>query len=201
MATGHMELAAVGTAALAVRTSGAALATTVRAGAQLFRTSLSLDDCARFLAVAKPWTTRCGSAQVTEEGPPLITATEVSFTHPRADRPALDGVPEDKPEWFKPIAPGTVLTRSGNHAYVVLESSELVIGNGTAGHVSIARGLPVLTAGEFKAKGGEVVYLDHKSGHYGPYGENVQQSAIDAFNRNGLNADGEYQAPWGRPDC
>ncbi|MES4907780.1 MULTISPECIES: hypothetical protein [unclassified Streptomyces] len=53
MATGQMELAAAETAALAVRTSGTALATTVRAGARLFRTSLSLDDWARFLPLAK----------------------------------------------------------------------------------------------------------------------------------------------------
>ncbi|MCX4902550.1 ATP-binding cassette domain-containing protein [Streptomyces sp. NBC_00892] len=95
VATGRMELAVAGTAALAVRTSGAALATTFRAGARLFRTSLSLDDWARFLAVAKPWTARRGSAQVADDGPQVITATDVSFTYPGADRPALDGVSLD----------------------------------------------------------------------------------------------------------
>jgi ATP-binding cassette subfamily B protein len=95
VATGRMELAVAGTAALAVRTSGAALATTVRAGARLFRTSLSLDDWARFLAVAKPWTTRRGTAAVAEDGPQMITATGVSFTYPGADRPALDGISLD----------------------------------------------------------------------------------------------------------
>ncbi|MFJ4008200.1 hypothetical protein [Streptomyces sp. NPDC090026] len=87
-----MELAVAGTAALAVRTSGAALATTVRAGARLFRTSLSLDDWARFLNVAKPWTTRRGTAAVAEDGPQVITAEDVSFTYPGADTPALDGI-------------------------------------------------------------------------------------------------------------
>ncbi|MER7350726.1 ATP-binding cassette domain-containing protein [Streptomyces aurantiacus] len=95
VSTGRMELAAAGAAALAVRTSGAALATTVRAGARLFRTSLSLDDWARFLTVAKPWTTRRGTTQVADDGPQLITATDVSFTYPGADRPALDGVSLD----------------------------------------------------------------------------------------------------------
>ncbi|WP_446461085.1 ATP-binding cassette domain-containing protein [Streptomyces sp. BRA346] len=95
VATGRMELAAAGTAALAVRTSGAALATTVRSGARLFRTSLSLDDWARFLAVAKPWTTRRGSAPVDQDGPQVITATDVSFTYPGADTPALDGIDLD----------------------------------------------------------------------------------------------------------
>jgi ATP-binding cassette subfamily B protein len=95
VATGRMELAAAGTAALAVRTSGAALATTVRAGARLFRTSLSLDDWARFLAVAKPWTCRRGTVQVAEDGPQVISATNVSFTYPGADRLALDGISLD----------------------------------------------------------------------------------------------------------
>jgi ATP-binding cassette subfamily B protein len=92
VASGRMELAVAGTAALAVRTSGAALATTVRAGARLFRTSLSLDDWARFLAVAEPWAARRGSAPVAGDGPRLITAEGVSFTYPGADRPALDGI-------------------------------------------------------------------------------------------------------------
>lgn len=74
VSSGRMELAVAGTAALAVRTSMAALATTVRAGARLFRTSLSLDDWARFLAVAELWTTRRGSVPVAEDGPQVITA-------------------------------------------------------------------------------------------------------------------------------
>ncbi|MEV0281709.1 ATP-binding cassette domain-containing protein [Streptomyces sp. NPDC050610] len=92
VASGRMELAVAGTAALAVWTSMAALATTVRAGARLFRTSLSLDDWARFLAVAKPWTTRRGSTPVAEDGPQVITARGVCFTYPGADTPALDGI-------------------------------------------------------------------------------------------------------------
>ncbi|MEV7384311.1 ATP-binding cassette domain-containing protein [Streptomyces lydicus] len=95
VATGRMELAAAGTAALAVRTSGAALATTVRAGARLFRTSLSLDDWARFLTVAKPWTARRGTAAVGEDGPQVISASSVSFTYPGTSTPALDGISLD----------------------------------------------------------------------------------------------------------
>jgi len=90
--TGRMELAAAGTAALAVRTSGAALATTVRAGARLFRTSLSLDDWARFLVVAGRWACRRGTASVADDGPQVITATDVSFTYPGADTPALNSI-------------------------------------------------------------------------------------------------------------
>ncbi|WP_309505056.1 polymorphic toxin-type HINT domain-containing protein [Streptomyces sp. KM273126] len=109
-------------------------------------------------------------------------------------------IPEDTPEWFKPIAPGTVLSRSGNYAYVVTGDGELVIGKRTAGHVSLAQGRDVLAAGEFKTKGGQVVYLDNKSGHYQPYGAHAQKAATDAFNRNGLGADGKYIEAW-RPSC
>ncbi|WEH27490.1 polymorphic toxin-type HINT domain-containing protein [Streptomyces sp. AM 3-1-1] len=109
-------------------------------------------------------------------------------------------IPSDTPEWFKPIAPGTVLSRSGNYAYVVTGDGELVIGKRTAGHVSLAHGRDVLAAGEFKTKGGQVVFLDNKSGHYQPYGANAQKAAVDAFERNGLGAGGKYIEAW-RPSC
>jgi hypothetical protein len=109
-------------------------------------------------------------------------------------------IPADTPEWFKPIAPGTVPSRSGNYAYVVTGDGELVIGKRTAGHVSLAQGRDVLAAGEFKTKGGQVVYLDNKSGHYQPYGANAQKAAVDAFDRNGLGAGGKYIEAW-RPSC
>ncbi|MFJ4460600.1 RHS repeat-associated core domain-containing protein [Streptomyces sp. NPDC088928] len=109
-------------------------------------------------------------------------------------------IPSDTPEWFKPIAPGTVLSRSGNYAYVVTGDGDLVIGKRTAGHVSLAQGRDVLAAGEFKTKGGQVVFLDNKSGHYQPYGANAQKAAVDAFERNGLGAGGKYIEAW-RPSC
>ncbi|MFC9617956.1 polymorphic toxin-type HINT domain-containing protein [Streptomyces sp. NPDC056938] len=109
-------------------------------------------------------------------------------------------IPADTPDWFKPITPGTVLSRSGNYAYVVTGDGELVIGKRTAGHVSLAQGSDVLAAGEFKTKGGQVVYLDNKSGHYQPYGAHAQKAAMDAFNRNGLGSDGKCIEAW-RPSC
>ncbi|WP_432107028.1 putative T7SS-secreted protein [Streptomyces sp. AA1529] len=120
----------------------------------------------------------------------------------RAGDPAADPasfsnlIPEDTPDWFKPINPGTVLSRSGNYAYVVTGEGELIIGKRTAGHVSLARGGDVLAAGEFKTKSGELVYLDNKSGHYQPYGTHAEKAAVDAFNRNGLGADGKYIEAW-----
>ncbi|MFG2491773.1 hypothetical protein ACGFSD_12040 [Streptomyces caniferus] len=132
---------------------------------------------------------------------PRIRGSRSSATGQGDDSPKVfeNRIPSDTPEWFKPIAPGTALSRSGNYAYVVLENGELVIGKRTAGNVSIARGQKVLAAGEFKTKGGEVVFPDNKSGHYRPYGSHAEQAAVDAFNRNGMKADGQYNAAWGCP--
>ncbi|MER8233650.1 ATP-binding cassette domain-containing protein [Streptomyces sp. NPDC094049] len=95
VATGRIELAAAGAAALALRTASAALGTTVRAGAGLFRTSLALGDWHRFLAVAGPWTARRGTARIPQTGPEVISVNDASFTYPGADRPALTGIDLD----------------------------------------------------------------------------------------------------------
>lgn len=110
-------------------------------------------------------------------------------------------IPEDKPDWFKPVSPDMARGRSGNYLYVVLENGELIIGKRTAGHINLAQGKRVLAAGEFKTKGGDVVYLDNKSGHYRPYGVHARKAAEDAFKRNGFTADGKYNAAWGKPGC
>ncbi|MGG7570662.1 hypothetical protein [Streptomyces sirii] len=73
---------------------------------------------------------------------PRMYASRSSAAGQNDDPPKVfeNRIPSDTPEWFKPIAPGTALSRSGNYAYVVLENGELVIGKRTAGHVSIAGG-------------------------------------------------------------
>ncbi|MFF0727430.1 ATP-binding cassette domain-containing protein [Streptomyces sp. NPDC004134] len=141
VAAGHMEPAAAGTAALAVRASGAALDTTVRAGARLFRASLSLDDWARFLALAEPWADRRGTAEVAADGPQLITARDVSFTYPGADRPALHGVSLD-------LRRGEVLA---------------LVGENGAGKSTLARlltGLYVATEGSVRWDGTDLADAD-----------------------------------------
>ncbi|MGA5637738.1 ATP-binding cassette domain-containing protein [Streptomyces cinereoruber] len=95
VSAGRIELAAAGAAALALRTASAALATTVRAGAGLFRTSLAVGDWHRFLAVAGPWRARRGTVRIPETGPEIISVTGASFTYPGADRPALTGIDLD----------------------------------------------------------------------------------------------------------
>ncbi|MFD6245591.1 ATP-binding cassette domain-containing protein [Streptomyces roseolus] len=95
VSAGHIELAAAGAAALALRTASAALATSVRAGAGLFRTSLAVGDWHRFLAVAGPWRAHRGTARIPQTGPEVISATGAAFTYPGADRPALTGIDID----------------------------------------------------------------------------------------------------------
>ncbi|MFJ5176046.1 ATP-binding cassette domain-containing protein [Streptomyces griseoviridis] len=95
VATGRMELAGAGTAALAVRTSKAALTTTVGAGARLFGTSLALDDWSRFLTVAASWTTGRGHRALADDGPQVIRAEGVSFTYPGSPGPAIENISLD----------------------------------------------------------------------------------------------------------
>ncbi|MFB7356007.1 ATP-binding cassette domain-containing protein [Streptomyces gardneri] len=92
VSTGRIELAAAGAAAFALRTASAALSTTVRAGAGLFRTSLAVGDWHRFLAVAGPWTARRGTARIPETGPEVISVNDAAFTYPGTDRPALSDI-------------------------------------------------------------------------------------------------------------
>lgn len=47
-------------------------------------------------------------------------------------------------------------------------------------------------AGEVKIVNGEIRYIDNTSGHYLPTGPAAEKAAVDAFNRNGLNASGKY---------
>ncbi|GAB3117732.1 ABC transporter ATP-binding protein [Streptomyces calidiresistens] len=90
--TGRLDAAVAGAAALAVRTSGAALTGAVHAGAGLFKTSLLLDDWARFLTIAHRWTGRRGTTPVPTTGPQTITARAASFTYPGTDKAALENI-------------------------------------------------------------------------------------------------------------
>ncbi|MER8100986.1 ATP-binding cassette domain-containing protein [Kitasatospora sp. NPDC094016] len=89
--TGRTDPAAVGAAALALRTASAASAGLLAAGAGLFRTCLALDDWVTFLRIAAAWANRRGAARITA-APAAITATNVQFTYPGTGRPALDGI-------------------------------------------------------------------------------------------------------------
>ncbi|WKK27842.1 ATP-binding cassette domain-containing protein (plasmid) [Streptomyces olivoreticuli] len=91
-ATGRVNPAAAGAAAIGMRTCGAALAAAVTAGASVFKLSLLLDDWTTFLAVAQHWARRRGTLPLPAGGPDTVTAEAVSFSYPGAATPALQDV-------------------------------------------------------------------------------------------------------------
>ncbi|MFI8930596.1 ATP-binding cassette domain-containing protein [Streptomyces sp. NPDC053474] len=91
-ATGRMDLAVAATAVIAVRTCTAALTSLVMAAARLFRTSLYLEDWQSFLRHARTLRAERGTTQLPAQPPTVITATDVTYTYPGADTPAVDGI-------------------------------------------------------------------------------------------------------------
>ncbi|EPH45314.1 hypothetical protein STRAU_1579 [Streptomyces aurantiacus JA 4570] len=89
---GVLPAAAVGAAVVGVRSCAGALDAWVRAGAQLFRTALYLEDWAGFLRRAAELRAVRGPAVVGPGGPDVIRARQVSFTYPGAAAPAVHGV-------------------------------------------------------------------------------------------------------------
>lgn len=91
-ATGRMDLAVAATAVVAVRTSTGALTSLVMAAARTFRTSLYLEDWQSFLRRADSLRAARGTEAVPAGAPVEIEATDVTYTYPGADAPAVDGV-------------------------------------------------------------------------------------------------------------
>ncbi|GAA4891765.1 ABC transporter ATP-binding protein [Streptomyces coeruleoprunus] len=90
LATGHMTVAAGGTAVFALRTVGTSLQGMVGYGTRLFRTGLYLDDWADFIEEAGGHRMRRGT--LTPAPPRTIRTEALTYRYPSADRPALDGV-------------------------------------------------------------------------------------------------------------
>ncbi|MEU4800697.1 ABC transporter ATP-binding protein [Actinosynnema sp. NPDC023587] len=89
--TGGMELALAGTALLAMRTGFSSLSTTTRAVNSLYEDSFYLDFYRKLLVEGAERAQ--GSSTVRPPADPgLITLTDVSFTYPGKEVPALDGV-------------------------------------------------------------------------------------------------------------
>ncbi|MEU2872997.1 ATP-binding cassette domain-containing protein [Streptomyces olivoreticuli] len=91
-ATGRINPASAGAAAVGMRTCGAALGSAVTTGASLFKLSLLLDDWMRFLSVAKDWANQRGTVPLPASGPRTVTAEAVSFIYPGATTPVLRDV-------------------------------------------------------------------------------------------------------------
>jgi ATP-binding cassette subfamily B protein len=90
MASGHMSVAAAGTAVLALRTLVASLHGIVGYGARLFRTGLYLDDWADFVDEAGGH--RLNRGTLIPTAPTVVRAENLTFSYPEAERPALTEV-------------------------------------------------------------------------------------------------------------
>ena len=77
---------------------------------------------------------------------------------------------------------------TGRYDYVVLEDGSLVVGESIpgAGHANLAQGNPVKAAGVIEFQNGKVVYIDNASGHFIPIGGKAKFSALDAFEKIGV---------------
>ncbi|MGV9268236.1 ATP-binding cassette domain-containing protein [Kitasatospora sp. NPDC003701] len=90
LATGHVSVAAAGTAVFALRTAGSGLQGIVGGGTRLYRLGLYLRDFDDFVAEAGGHAMRRGAAE--PAAPRRVEARKVSYTYPGADRPTLDGL-------------------------------------------------------------------------------------------------------------
>lgn len=91
----------------------------------------------------------------------------------------------------------TKLTKgAGTYNYVVLEDGHLVVGrefNGLGGgHIDLAAGAPVISAGSVKIVGGKIKYIDNSSGHYEPSGTSAKVAAEKAFSEKGFEVKDKY---------
>jgi ATP-binding cassette subfamily B protein len=91
-ATGRLDLAAAGSAVIALRLANSTFTAAMRTAARLFRTSLYLDDWIRWTELADRHTARRGTTPIPPAGPERITLDHVSYTYPGTKRPALDDV-------------------------------------------------------------------------------------------------------------
>ncbi|MFC8449483.1 ATP-binding cassette domain-containing protein [Kitasatospora sp. NPDC057223] len=90
LATGHVGVAAAGTAVFALRTAGSGLQGIVGGGTRLYRLGLYLRDFDDFVAEAGGHAMRRGTAK--PDAPRRVEARKIAYTYPGADRPTLDGL-------------------------------------------------------------------------------------------------------------
>lgn len=104
--------------------------------------------------------------------------------------------PEDAPRTANTIPNEKLkIISQTNLAYVVKLDGTLVVGKNNAyqGHIDLAKGEPVLAAGELSIYSGNIKTLDNNSGHYRPSGIQAQRAAENAFRNAGFNVDGKYK--------
>jgi hypothetical protein len=75
---------------------------------------------------------------------------------------------------------------SGEYNYVVTKEGKLIIGRKGGfpggGHIDLAQGKPVRSAGQVRFVNGNIKYINNKSGHYQPRGVSAKNAALEAFN-------------------
>ncbi|WP_443747246.1 hypothetical protein [Asticcacaulis solisilvae] len=78
--------------------------------------------------------------------------------------------------------------------YVIKKDGTLLVARnrGATGHIDLADGKPVLSAGQFRMRRGDIEYIDNDSGHYRPYGPSAGDIAEAAFRKLGYDAEGKY---------
>ncbi|MCP2041505.1 hypothetical protein L1281_002107 [Neisseria sp. HSC-16F19] len=87
--------------------------------------------------------------------------------------------------------------KTGRLNYIVSVDGNLVIGRKNnhsigGGHIDLAKGQPVVAAGEVKFVNGKVVSIDNSSGHYEPHGISAKNAAIKAFEKSGFDVNDKY---------
>jgi ATP-binding cassette subfamily B protein len=91
LATGEVELAAAGTALLAIRTGTAELGQFVDSTNQLYEDGLWVEDLEQVVREGERRAIPSGGTEVAER-PTVITAQDITFRYPKAEKPALEGV-------------------------------------------------------------------------------------------------------------
>ncbi|MFG2989404.1 ABC transporter ATP-binding protein [Streptomyces sp. NPDC048257] len=90
LATGHLTVAAAGTAVLALRTVTGSVQGVVRNAAMIFRTGMYMDDWSKFLEETGGY--RLAAGAVTPGTPREIRTENLVYRYEGADRNALDGI-------------------------------------------------------------------------------------------------------------
>jgi hypothetical protein len=124
-------------------------------------------------------------------GPASVSSNLAAPTPPTVFR---NLAPDDIPGYAKTWSSEQLRSLTGKGAYVVMEDGRLITGRNNAqqGHIDLARGNPVIAAGEFKVVSGELKFIDNRSGHYQPSGLSAQMAAENAFSSLGFDVEGKY---------